>query len=249
MGLILILFKTFSFIIFFLLVRKFFAHFSTALFLSVLFLIIPWQTQSGQFQISQSLGLIITSLFFLIVYKNKRMPDFKKFTMLFIFFFLSSMLLVINNFPANKLPFVLNQQEITHINLYQNIMNPVNPTLSRFYSNKATDIIKNMEVNFFESFDLNYYFFANHPLERVGVKETEKLYSWLLPLFILGCVSLNIITYGPIILWVSFVFLFSSLFSNRFSEITILLMIPYLLIIGVGVEKTRRLLRKNEIKV
>lgn len=244
MGLILILLKIFSFLTFFILVKTFFRHFSTALFLSILFLIIPWQIQSSRFQISQFLILIITSLFFLIVYKNKRLPNFKKLIMIFVFSFLSSMLLVINNFPVNNLPFILNQQEIAHITLCQNIMNPINPTLSRFYTNKATGILKNLEVNFFESFDLNYYFFVNHPLERVGVKETEKLYSWLLPFFILGCVFLNIINNGPIILWVSSVFLFSSLFSNRFSEITILLMIPFLLIIGLGVEKIR-----NEIKI
>ena len=244
MGLILILLKILSFLVFFLLVKKFFGHFLTAFFLSVLFLIIPWQTQSNQFEINQSLILIITGLFFLIVYKKKMLPDFKKLIMIFVLFFLSSILLIINNFPTNNFPFFLDQKEIANITLYQNIINPINPTFSRLLSNKATYILKKMNVNFFESFDPNYYFFANHPLERVGIKETEKLYSWLLPFFIIGCVSLNLITYGPIVFWVAFVFLFSSLFSNRFSEIIILLIIPFLLIIGVGFEKIR-----NEIKI
>ena len=244
MNPILILLKIFSFFFFFLLTKKFFHHFSTGLFFSVIFLIIPWQTQSSRFQMNKSLVLIITSLFFLIVYGSNRLPDFKKLVLIFVFFFLPSLFLSISNFPRQNLPFILNPLEINQITLYQNILNPANKKFSRFSSNKATFIIKNLEVNFFESFDFNYYFFANHPLERVGVKETEKFYSWLLPFFILGFICLNLLTYRPIILWVSSVLFLSSLFSNRFSELNILLMIPFLLIMGLGFEKIR-----HEIKI
>ena len=244
MDLILIFLKIFSSLIFFLLAKKFFRHFSTALFFSAIFLITPWQTQSGQFQINQTISLIFTALFFLIVYGGGKLPDFKKLVLLFIFLFLPSMFLSIYKFPIKNLPFILNQQEIAHITLYQNILNPVNATLSRLSSNRATFIVKNLEVNFFESFDLNHYFFANHPLERVGVKETEKFYSGLLTFFIIGYFSLNFLTYKPIVVWISFVFLLSSLFSNRFSELNVLLMIPFLLIMGLGLEKIR-----HEIKI
>jgi len=241
---IFILLKIFGFFFFFLLTKKFFHHFSTILFLSVIFFIIPWQTQSSRFQMNQPLVLIITSLFFLIVYGSNKLLDFKKLVLIFIFFFLPSLFLSLSNFPRQNFPFILNPLEIAHITLYQNILKPVNPKFSRLSSNKATFIIKNLEVNFFESFDFNYYFFANHPLERVGVKETEKFYSWLLPFFILGCICLNLLTYRPIILWVSSVLFLSSLFSNRFSELNILLMIPFLLIMGLGFEKIR-----HEIKI
>ena len=45
--------------------------------------------------------------------------------------------------------------------------------------------------NLFEALDINQYFFATHPRERVGVKEFEKLpYILLLP-FIFGVIRLN----------------------------------------------------------
>lgn len=244
MNLILIFLGIINFLVFFFLTKRFFQHFSTAFFLSVIFPILPWQTQPVQFQISITVALILTSLFFLVVYGKKELPDIKKLVLLFLLFFLPSLFLTVSRFPTQNLPFVLNQQDIAHITLYQNILNPVEPTLSRLSTNKISLTLEKLEINFFESVDLNHYFFANHPLERVGVKETEKLYSWLLPLFILGCLCLNILAYRPILLWVSSVFLLSGFFSNRFSEITILLMIPFLLIIGLGIEKIR-----NEVKI
>lgn len=45
-------------------------------------------------------------------------------------------------------------------------------------------------TNFFENLDPNLYFFANHPRERVGIKEFEKFPYFLLPLFIVGIFSL-----------------------------------------------------------
>lgn len=239
MDLIFILLKILSFLLFFLLTKKVFRHFSTTLFLSALFLIIPWQRQPGLFQANQVIALVLTSLFFIITYRNTKLIDFKKYYLVFIFFLLPSMVLTLRNFSINNLPFILNQQDVTQITLYQNILNPVNPTFSRLYFNKATNIIKKFEVNFFETVDLNNYFFANHPLERVGVKETEKFYSWLLPFFIIGCICLNLLVYRPIVFWVLSVFIFSGLFSNRFFELNILLLVPFLLIMGLGLEKIR----------
>lgn len=40
--------------------------------------------------------------------------------------------------------------------------------------------------NFFENLDLNLYFFAGHPRERVGIAEFEKFLYVLLPLFLVG---------------------------------------------------------------
>ena len=138
--------------------------------------------------------------------------------------------------PAGNFPFNLSRQQIAEITLYQNILNSVNPAFSRFYTNKATAIFKNFKINFFESFDLNHYFFANHPLERVGVKETEKLFSWLLPFFIIGLFSLNLKSHKPIILWISIIFLLNSVFSNRYYNFELHLIIPFLFVIGLGIE-------------
>jgi hypothetical protein len=58
--------------------------------------------------------------------------------------------------------------------------------LGKLMENKLTFMVYRYQKNFFQGFDLNYYFFANHPRERVGIKETEK-FSWLfLVPFLLG---------------------------------------------------------------
>jgi hypothetical protein len=45
--------------------------------------------------------------------------------------------------------------------------------------------------NFSEIADLNIYFFANHPRERVGTREFEKFPYILLPLFLLGLLNIK----------------------------------------------------------
>ena len=241
MNLILILLKVINFVFFFFLVKKYFHKFFTTVFLTILFIISPWQTQINQENIL--IALFLSILFFLIVTFKKETLNLKYLLVVFLLLFLPSLFLITNKFQVQNSPLNLNQESITHIILYQNILKPLNPVFSRLYTNKVSEIVKNSEINFFETFNLNYYFFANHPLERVGVKETEKFYSWLLPFFIVGCISLTWIIHKPIVIWVACVFIFSSLFSNRFSELNFLLMIPFLLIIGLGFEKIR-----NEIK-
>ena len=44
--------------------------------------------------------------------------------------------------------------------------------------------------NFFENIDPNLYFFANHPRERVGIREFEKFPYILFPAFLVGLLSL-----------------------------------------------------------
>lgn len=46
-----------------------------------------------------------------------------------------------------------------------------------------------LQANFFEAMDINLYFFASHPSERVGVKEFEKFPYILLPAFIIGAIA------------------------------------------------------------
>jgi hypothetical protein len=48
-----------------------------------------------------------------------------------------------------------------------------------------------IQSNLKEVLSPNYYFFANHPNERVGVREHEKFPYLLLPFFILGLFSLD----------------------------------------------------------
>lgn len=46
--------------------------------------------------------------------------------------------------------------------------------------------LRNIGGNFFQTIDLNYYFFANHPREELGIPNIEKFPFWYLPLFIIG---------------------------------------------------------------
>jgi len=245
MNIILILLKVINVVLFFFLVKKYFHKFFTTIFLTILFIISPWQTQINQENIL--IALFLSILFFLIVTHKKDALNLKYLLIVFLLLFLPSLFLITNKLPrrnkfqAKNTPLSLNQESIAHIIHYQNILNPLTPVFSRLYTNKATEIVKNLEINFFETFNLNYYFFANHPLERVGVKETEKLYSGLLPLFILGLVSLNSVLFLPTIFWIIVASLISSLFNNRIYNIQILLFVPFLLLIGIGLEKILKL--------
>ncbi len=48
-----------------------------------------------------------------------------------------------------------------------------------------------IEKNLTDAVSFNLYFFANHPNERVGVKEFEKFPYILLPFFVIGFLNLN----------------------------------------------------------
>jgi len=56
---------------------------------------------------------------------------------------------------------------------------------------KETLVFYKLEGNLSEIIDPNLYFFANHPRERVGAKEFEKFPYIMLPLFVIGLLSIN----------------------------------------------------------
>ena len=232
--------------LFFLLAKKLFCNQLIALFLTFIFSILPWHIQFSRFEKGQTIALILTNIFFLVIYRGKKRPSFNEIFLALILFILlvnqallilPSLILTTTRPQISNLPLPLDKQEIERIKIYRGFLNPINPTFSRLYSNKATAVLKNLKINFFEAADINNYFFANHPLERVGVKENEKFYSGLLPLFILGLLYLKFSTDGPIILWACFLFSLSSFLSNRYFGISSLLILPFLLIIGRGLEK------------
>lgn len=51
---------------------------------------------------------------------------------------------------------------------------------------KESLAFRRISQNLFENLDLNLYFFANHPRQRVGIKEFEKFPYVLLPVFLIG---------------------------------------------------------------
>lgn len=61
--------------------------------------------------------------------------------------------------------------------------------IGKFFVNTSTLQINKYEENFFDNLDLNLYFFAAHPRERVGVKEFDKYFSFMIFFFISGIIS------------------------------------------------------------
>lgn len=86
----------------------------------------------------------------------------------------------------------LDETEIDQINYYRDTYkgNYWSETLGKISLNKAEKVWGHLGSNFFTYLDLNYYFFANHPRERVGVVEIQRLYFWSLPIFLIGLWSL-----------------------------------------------------------
>lgn len=71
--------------------------------------------------------------------------------------------------------------------------------LGKLYENKVSTYIYNLlptlykfEKNVFSSLDLNLYFFASHPRERVGIEEFKKYPYLFTPFFLIGYVFLII---------------------------------------------------------
>lgn len=64
--------------------------------------------------------------------------------------------------------------------------------------------LSRIQKNIFENLDLNLYFFANHPRQRIGVKEFEKFPYIFLPFFLYGLFSLIKVQQNR---WVFLVFL------------------------------------------
>jgi len=55
---------------------------------------------------------------------------------------------------------------------------------------KESIIFNRITTNLFENLDPNLYFFANHPRQRVGIREFEKFPYILLPFFVWGVIKL-----------------------------------------------------------
>lgn len=55
---------------------------------------------------------------------------------------------------------------------------------------KESIALGRVSKNFFENLDSNLYFFANHPRERIGIKEFEKFHFIFLPFFLAGLFDL-----------------------------------------------------------
>lgn len=82
----------------------------------------------------------------------------------------------------------LDETEIDQINYYRITYkgNYWSELLGKISLNKAEKVWGHLGSNLFTYLDINYYFFANHPRERVGVVEIQRLPFWSLPIFLIG---------------------------------------------------------------
>lgn len=126
------------------------------------------------------------------------------------------------------------------------------PVAHWFEGRKESIVFSRIQDNFFQNFDLNHYFFAGHPRERVGILESEKFIYIFLPVFIIGLIDfLNRKKYFLFLLTFGLPVFFYSLFGHRslygeflfFPFISILissgLKLLYQLVIKLGVKKQR----------
>lgn len=82
--------------------------------------------------------------------------------------------------------------EITQINFYRSAysQNALSKFIGQLSLNKAVTMWGHAADRFFGYADPNFYFFGNHPRERVGEKEIQRLPSWSLVLFIIGFIQM-----------------------------------------------------------
>jgi len=136
--------------------------------------------------------LIILSglLFKLIIEQSFKMWIF---TLILVLFFVASLILLKTNF--DKTLKMLNPEEKVQLNerhyYYSQELGKLflNSKVLNYYKNYSLSVYK-FEGNLFSNLDLNLYFFASHPRERVGVNEFEKYTPILLPFFIIGVILL-----------------------------------------------------------
>jgi len=88
------------------------------------------------------------------------------------------------NFGNFSTIFKTNPEDIYQINTRRSYY--PNQLLGKVFENKFTFFLDKYKENIFQGLDLNYYFFANHPRERAGVEEKEKIYWIWLPIFLIG---------------------------------------------------------------
>lgn len=98
---------------------------------------------------------------------------------------------------------------------------------SIFFYDRIYQPIYKIQRNIFSNLDLNLYFFASHPRERVGVEEFEKYPFILLPIFIGGLLYLLKKQTRTIFLYLVLITLLSSMISPKY-ELGPLLFFPFI---------------------
>lgn len=205
--------------------------------LAILTIANPWFIKLIQEdKISTLLILLLTfSLFFLITTHSKKLIGY-----IALLCMLQTFLLVPRNLDHNL--FTPSQEELYMLNENSSFYPPA---VGRIFHNKVTLAINKIQQNLFDILDLNLYFFATHPRERLGVKEFEKYPFFLLPFFIIGIFNL-FKERSPVTFGYGIFALFTSSVTSQSYPFGPILIIPILNIsILLGLLKTSYFLRKH----
>lgn len=104
-----------------------------------------------------------------------------------IFLYISTFIIFFSNFQISKSVFYLEELDIYNLNIRRSYYS--GDLVGRFAENKPLKFLTNYKQNFFQGIDPNFYFFANHPRERGGISEFEKLSPIFIPLFLIGVID------------------------------------------------------------
>lgn len=91
-----------------------------------------------------------------------------------------------------------------------------------------------LERNFFSNLDLNLYFFASHPRERIGLEEFEKYLPIFIPFFLLGFFYIIYKPFVKFFLYLLFISLISTVISPYYNMGPILFFPIFSVIITIG---------------
>lgn len=146
-----------------------------------------WIWKILTFNIFLALLVATTSIALYLLVQRKSV----RLTMLFSILFLILLFFQLRTTLVQNLTYLDNDQQ----RLQQERLRQYPPQFLRigywFEGRNESIAFFRVRENFFEVLDPNLYFFANHPRQRVGVKEFEKFPYLLLPLFIYGIFKLS----------------------------------------------------------
>jgi len=156
------------------------------LFLLIVLLGNLWIWKILAFNIFLALLVAVTSISLYLLVQRKS----QKLTAAFSILFLVLLFFQLHTTFVQNLTYLDNDQQ----RLQQERLRQYPPQLLRigywFEGRNESIAFFRVRENFFEALDPNLYFFANHPRQRVGVKELEKFPYLFLPFFIFGIFKL-----------------------------------------------------------
>lgn len=116
--------------------------------------------------------------------------------------------------------------------------------ISLTYLNKFNLPLSKLQSNFFSNLDLNLYFFASHPRERLGVEEFEKYLPIFLPFFLVGFFYIIYVPLSKILIYLIAISLVSSVFSPNYNLGPILFFPIINFMITVGLILSMKIFRR-----